>query len=53
MELSIWEGLAEACSVDELAERLNQSVVTLTPLLMQMELAGVIQRLPGNVYERK
>lgn len=48
----VWDALSEPRSIDLLADQVGQSVVRLTGTLIQMELSGVIRRLPGNVYER-
>lgn len=50
--LAIWEFLSESRTIDEIADHLAQPVGSLTGLLMQLELQGIVKRLPGNVYER-
>lgn len=39
-------------SVDLLARRLKMPVQNLTPLLLQLEFAGLIKAAPGNIYKR-
>lgn len=53
LEKAIWDALDEARSIDEIAAAVGQGVSSITGCLMQMELRGVIVRLPGNVYERQ
>lgn len=51
-EKKIWEALKEEgdLTVDTLARQLGMPVYRLSPLLLQMELAGMITPCPGNVY---
>ena len=50
--LAVWEMLSESRTVDDIADKLGKPVGALTGLLMQLELKGVVKRLPGNIYER-
>lgn len=52
VQTRIWEFLAEARTVDDLAREVDQSIAAMSGLLMTLELKKVIRRLPGNVYER-
>jgi len=49
----LWDLLAEPQSVDELARLANVPIAQLAGQLMMLELQGVVQKLPGNVYERR
>jgi DNA processing protein len=51
-EIKIWNALRieGGLSVDSIARILDIPVFRLSPILLQMELAGMITPYPGNVY---
>jgi DNA processing protein len=53
VQKQVWEMLASPRHADELGRELNLPASELTVLLMKLELARVIRRLPGNQYERR
>lgn len=48
----LWELLTEPRSIDELSRLAETPVGQLAAELMNLELRGVVKKLPGNVYER-
>ena len=49
---TLWELLVEPIAMDELCQRTGAPMATLSPLLMNLELDGLIRKRPGNIYER-
>lgn len=51
-EKKIWDALKadDSLSVDAIARMIEMPVFKLSPILLQMELAGMITPCPGNVY---
>jgi predicted Rossmann fold nucleotide-binding protein DprA/Smf involved in DNA uptake len=48
----LWELLVEPIAMDDLCRRSGEPMATLSPLLMSLELDGLIRKRPGNIYER-
>ncbi|HSG81514.1 MAG TPA: DNA-processing protein DprA [Gemmatimonadota bacterium] len=49
----VWDALKSgACGVDELSEDLGTTSATLSAALLELELAGLVERLPGPRYAR-
>jgi DNA processing protein len=48
----LWELLVEPIAVDDLCRRTGEPMASLSPLLMNLELDGLIRKRPGNIYER-
>ena len=42
----------EPAAVDDLCRQTGEAMGKLSPVLMTMELDGLIQKRPGNIYER-
>ncbi len=49
---TLWELLVESIAMDDLCRRSGEPMATLSPLLMSLELDGLIRKRPGNIYER-
>ena len=51
-EKKIWDALKadDSLSVDAIARMVEMPVFKLSPILLQMELAGMITPCPGNIY---
>jgi DNA processing protein len=53
VQQQVWDLLASTRHADDLSRELGLSAGEMAVLLMKMELAKVIRRLPGNQYERR
>ena len=48
----VWEALIEPLSIDMMCQRIGQPISAISPVLMTLEMDGLLRKLPGNVYER-
>lgn len=53
IQTKVWDLLVSTRHADELGRELGLPAGELTVLLMKLELAKVVRRLPGNQYERR
>jgi DNA processing protein len=53
IQLRIWEALSDRLTIDQLIQGLDSSMPELAQQLMMLEMQGLIERLPGNLYKRK
>jgi DNA processing protein len=52
LSAKVWELLVEPIAVDDLCRRTGEPMPSLANTMMMLELDGLIQRRPGNIYER-